>query len=559
MSNIQEHIAKLEAAIKAQESMRDVLGDEAVDAAIDGLRSKIDLLRLQHEAPPIEKHLDLLEHSSLIREHQRFPDLEYMFKHTLTQDAAYMSLLVQTRKMLHKRVAEAIETTYPDRLNEFVGIIAEHYLRGESWEKAAEYLIRAGNDAVMRYSDIEARGYFDKALVALYHLPEATEILRARAETQLKLVHSSVVAESTDVSFRRLEEAEQTTRKLVEQTGQPDDRLLLARIQYEMGLAGFFTDSTSRALHYFDQVIHTASELGDASLLVYTANISGQIKTMRGNIPESIALLKLARDGFLAEGNTIEIVACRGCLGAAWAMVGRIEEGLAEAEAGLRIAEETNNLTGQSAGHLVLAMAQSFAGKDEEAVANFGEAIKFAHASQNPHYEYISLVEGWLSKERLGMYGELDRDMHHAEELVQQLGAELMAKEWRLAGQAAVCLRLGRVQEALERAQLVVEEAVSREGWYGAGCGHLIWAEALYATDPERWPEIEEHLVIALKLYDDGQIIMDGARAHVLWGRLCADRGDTACAEEHFDAARHVFEDAHADWEVKRLQAVMAS
>ena len=69
-----------------------------------------------------------------------FPELEYIFKHALTQEVAYNSLLVARRKELHRKIGEAMQDTYGERVNEYSGIISEHFLRGEDWEKAFVYL-----------------------------------------------------------------------------------------------------------------------------------------------------------------------------------------------------------------------------------------------------------------------------------------------------------------------------------------------------------------------------------------------------------------------------------
>src|SRR5262249_30862280 len=73
-----------------------------------------------------------------------FPDLEYTFKHALTHEVAYGSLLHERRRDLHRRIAAAIDTFYPDRLSEQVERLAHHAFRGEVWDQAVAYLRQAG-------------------------------------------------------------------------------------------------------------------------------------------------------------------------------------------------------------------------------------------------------------------------------------------------------------------------------------------------------------------------------------------------------------------------------
>jgi predicted ATPase len=108
--------------------------------------------------------LQTLQQSELITEKNIFPELEYMFKHALTQDVAYNSLLLKQRKVLHTRVAAAIEEIKNSSLEEHFETLAYHYKKGDRPQKAFEFLVRAGEKA-MEFSSVEvAKGYFTEAL-----------------------------------------------------------------------------------------------------------------------------------------------------------------------------------------------------------------------------------------------------------------------------------------------------------------------------------------------------------------------------------------------------------
>jgi predicted ATPase len=124
-----------------------------------------------------------LQAAEFLYETSLFPDVEYAFKHALTHDVAYGSLLQDRRRQLHVRVVEAIERLYPDRLAEQAERLAHHAVRGESWEKAVAYLQQAGAKAMARSAHREAATCFDQALAALVHLPET----RARVEHGIDL------------------------------------------------------------------------------------------------------------------------------------------------------------------------------------------------------------------------------------------------------------------------------------------------------------------------------------------------------------------------------------
>src|SRR5262249_36780464 len=101
----------------------------------------------------------------LIHETRIFPDLEYTFKHALTQDVAYGSLLVQRRRDLHRRIAVTIEEVYGDRLAGQYEVLAHHFERAEAWDKALDYLMKAADKA--------ARAFATRDAIALYDTAEA--------------------------------------------------------------------------------------------------------------------------------------------------------------------------------------------------------------------------------------------------------------------------------------------------------------------------------------------------------------------------------------------------
>jgi tetratricopeptide (TPR) repeat protein len=112
----------------------------------------------------LEKNLAVLENVDLIMEKQRIPELEYIFKHALAQETVYESILLKTRRELHRQVAQTIENLFADRLEEFFGLLAYHYARAEAREEALGYLLKAGDRAGQLAADGEALAYYHQAI-----------------------------------------------------------------------------------------------------------------------------------------------------------------------------------------------------------------------------------------------------------------------------------------------------------------------------------------------------------------------------------------------------------
>ncbi|MCP5051225.1 MAG: hypothetical protein GY940_28930, partial [bacterium] len=112
----------------------------------------------------IDEQLEYLKGIRFIRERKRLEEVEYLFKHALAQEVTYESILLKKRKELHLDVANAIEAVFKGRLHQFYGMLALHYSKGENMEKAGEYLILAGEEALKSAASYEALNYYREAL-----------------------------------------------------------------------------------------------------------------------------------------------------------------------------------------------------------------------------------------------------------------------------------------------------------------------------------------------------------------------------------------------------------
>jgi len=143
-------------------------------AAVVGTEVSLALLQAIADVTEEGLHHGLarLQAAEFLYEVSLFPERAYTFKHALTHEVAYGSVLQERRRGLHARLVETLAALSPDRLAEQVDLLAHHAVRGEVWDKALLYCRQAGTRAVARSAHREAVGYFEQALVALQHLPE---------------------------------------------------------------------------------------------------------------------------------------------------------------------------------------------------------------------------------------------------------------------------------------------------------------------------------------------------------------------------------------------------
>ena len=179
----------------------------------------------------LRRDLGHLQAAEFLYETRLFPDLEYTFKHALTHEVAYGSILQERRRTLHARIVEAIERLYPDRLIEQVELLAHHAFQGELWAKAATYLRQAGAKAAVRSAHPEAVSYFERVLEALEHLPENRQTIEQAIDIRIEMRSSLQPLGEQAKILARMREAEALAESL-------DDQRRLGQISAY--LSGYF-------------------------------------------------------------------------------------------------------------------------------------------------------------------------------------------------------------------------------------------------------------------------------------------------------------------------------
>jgi ABC-type oligopeptide transport system substrate-binding subunit/class 3 adenylate cyclase len=161
-----------------------------------------------------------LQRLGLLRQSRRWPQPEFRFRHALIQETAYRTLLSEQRTRLHRRAAEWLEERYAERDAEVLGLLAYHWLRGEDEDKAADYLLRAGDKARLEYALDEAIEHYRDLLPLLERRGERQEIALVLFKLALAL-HTSL----------RFAEANETYQRAFAHWTPPEPRVATERLR----------------------------------------------------------------------------------------------------------------------------------------------------------------------------------------------------------------------------------------------------------------------------------------------------------------------------------------
>jgi transcriptional regulator with AAA-type ATPase domain/tetratricopeptide (TPR) repeat protein len=284
-----------------------------------------------------------LQAVELFYEKTPLPEREYSFKHALTQQTVYESLLAGERRDLHSRIVASIEGLYPGRLGEHVEHLAHHALQAETWGKAVAYLRQAGAKAAARSAHVEAAAFYEQALTALAHLPENRERVEQAIDLRFDLRMPLHLLGQFERILDHLRQAHTLAETLDEQRrlGWVSSYLM----QYYRN-----TGDQASAKNAGERAIVIADKLGDFALRVTTDTHLGVVYGTLGDYRRAVEILR-GNVGSLAGPRAGErfgmvglpAVLSRGFLSWYLAELGEFREATKQAEEGLALAESVND------------------------------------------------------------------------------------------------------------------------------------------------------------------------------------------------------------------------
>ncbi len=252
-------------------------------AAVIGKDVPYVLLEAIAELPEADLKFGLarLQQAEFLYEVSLFPDLEYTFKHALTHETAYGSLLQERRRTLHGKILDAMERLYSERLSERVEQVGHHALRAERWDKAVTYLRQAGVKAFERSANRGAASVFEQALLAIERLPQTRETIEQTVD--LCLAMRPCVTPLADM--KRLLASVQRAAPLIASLGNPRREALSNGYQ-----AAALTNlgRTREALPLAARGLSIAETLDDPLLRVSSRFFMGQAQVRVGAFRDAI-------------------------------------------------------------------------------------------------------------------------------------------------------------------------------------------------------------------------------------------------------------------------------
>jgi tetratricopeptide (TPR) repeat protein len=274
--------------------------------------------------------LETLEAKGLIRLAVLRPELEYLFRHALVQDAAYGSLLKQERRALHGQVGEALEALYPDRMAELAPVLAMHFEQAGEPEKAIEYYISGARHALVRYAIEEAFGAFDRAGLLMDQVSPGPELPPDEvARRRRRRIEVELGRAQAGYSFRRPEESFGALEEIVPAAEELGDLELIGRVHMLIALGRLQNGESASAplvKRSLDRITEIGEIAGDPSMRAMPLALIGLSQVFAGPVREGVAKLEEALPLIEGRQDSIGAAFARGALSIGYATLGEFDQ-----------------------------------------------------------------------------------------------------------------------------------------------------------------------------------------------------------------------------------------
>jgi predicted ATPase len=498
-------------------------------ASVVGTDVPVEILQAIADIPPdqLRRCLAQLQAAEFLYEIKIFPDLEYTFKHALTHEVAYGSLVGDRRRALHARIVEAIERLYADRLDEQIDRLAHHAVRSEVAGKAVPYLYEVGTRAVQRSANAEAVTYLRQGLNLASKLPP--DRARMRQELRLLLALGPALQQVQGFAADEVETTYTRARELCEQVGEPVElfQTLWGLWLYTVGGKARFNEGSRIA----QELLQLAERQGDPALLLEachalspTALFVGEPAASRQHAEQGMVLYDQEQHrslAFLYGGHDPGVCCCMHSALALW-MLGYPRAALDRGRRGVTLARELAHPMSTATALPFLGAVQQLRGDVEEVHELANSTMELSAAHGLPQWLAIGrMLSGWVQAER----GHGVAQLQSAVDDYPSKGKFDFWESYFLTLLAAAFLKHGAIEDGLKTVMDALKGGDQTGSQIWNAEFHRLWGELLLARDPADSSQAEASFDRALVIARSQNAKSWELRAALSLGRLWRRQG----------------------------------
>jgi len=495
-------------------------------------------------------HMSVLKDSELIYERGIYPQSTYIFKHALTREVIYDSILTRRRKKLHVDIANAIEEVYKDNIKEYYEILAEHYIAGENYEKGAEYSILANKKAEKTASFPDAIAYAKKGINCLEKLPQKKDILK-------KLIDARTTLGLYWLQLTHIFEAKEAVDPIADLVIKLKYKKRISQIYTIIGTYNFTIEQDLPvAFQNLEEALKISEEIKDTVSSVFVNLYLGIALLYNCEFKKASYHLKKALDINVAANNIWGISVMKSVISVIYNFEGKIDLGYQTSDEALCVAEESGDIWSKSTAHIYHGLSYLFKGFFENVREHFLEGINLG---EKINYNNLNAMAHHL----LGKYHfekkEYQKSVDYYEKAIQiSEGSVVHLNSVNLLKILIARSKVMNNEKNVDLESLYRYEAEDRvrvfEGWMRRYIG-----EILLNIDDQHMNEAEEWIKKAIETNKRNGTMWNLGKDYALYAELLKRKGDQSKAKENLNKAIEILKECGADGWVEKYEKELAS
>jgi class 3 adenylate cyclase/tetratricopeptide (TPR) repeat protein len=496
-------------------------------------------------------NLSALKDSELLYERGIYPQSTYIFKHALTLEVVYDSILTKRKQKLHDEIGNAIEEVYKDNIDEHYGVLSEHFITSANYEKGAEYSRLAAKKARKGASFNDAIAYGEKSATCLEKLPRTEQV-------EKKIIDAKVTLGLYYNQMFRHVEAKEAVEPIIELALERDYKRRVSQIYTIIGTYDFMVEGDyPKALQYLEKALKIAEELEDRLSLVLASHWIGHVLAESCEFERALHHLEKALEINVAANIPWGISAVKGCISmTVHTNQGRADLGFQMSQENLRFAEELGDTWMKTEAYTYHGCSCYLKGFLDEAEDRLLKAITLCE-----RINFLSM--GSLASFFLGETYCDGREYQKAQDYLGKAISHLeLCKVWpSIMSSKKMALARARVMNNvmdIDLESVYKYEEENKMKLYDGMMARYI-SEILLRIDDQQVSEAEDWIKKAIETDKKNGTIWSLGRDYAHYADLLTRKGDRSKAKVNFNRAIEIYKKCGADGWVKKAEKELPS
>ena len=505
----------------------------------------------------LKTYLLNLQGLEFIYEKSLFPELEYIFKHALTQEVAYNSLLLKRRKEIHEKIGKAIEELFTTRLEEFYEMLAYHYSRSDSLEKAFQYLLLSAGKATRNNSLWEALRFYKESLMMLKGMPEADRNKKERLGVILLMApilrNLGFPEDPTEI----FQDGERLCKEF-------EDKRSMARIYSYKGMYYTFKGNLTLGRSYMEQSLSEAEKASDLDILGPLAYglfvnyiVQGNYIRIADNAPRIIRQVEETHREYEDFGTPANLYATLQCqCGSSLMALGRIEMGEDLCKKAISFACEVGHLFSIGVAEMLYGFSAAWIGKGEKALEHLQRSVENFEKSQGTLF-----APGVWSHIGLAHYfiGNIPKALEYLEKALKMQVASGLPfwMPFHHVGLSIVHLELNDLTKALFHAEEAINYAKKNKERHWEALSLLQLGMVGWKSQKIKIDEAEQHIRQGIRIVNELGMKPFEMVGYLYLGELFTYVNEREKALEILKRTEKAFQEMGMDYWLSRTQGVL--